>query len=144
MRISDGSSEVCAYDLHIHAEAVVAVDEDRPCADLGNGADRRQAGIRRGDDLVAGPDPQRLQRYLQGIGAGADADGVAGTAGLGTHRLELTDHLAQRVIARTDHIAQLCENRLGGSIMLTVRGVSENTCQAFRSMHCRMTSSGES
>src|SRR3546814_2586978 len=75
-------------DLHIHAEAVVAVDEDRPCADLGNGADRRPEGIRRGDDLVAGPDPQRLQRYLQGIGAGADADGVAGRSEEHTSELQ--------------------------------------------------------
>src|SRR3546814_10293806 len=69
-------------------------------------------------------------RYLQGIGAGADADGVAGTDGFGKHRLELADHLAKREIARADQLAQFCENRLGVCILQIGRAACrERVCQ---------------
>ena len=96
--------------IDVHAERVVAVDEDGTRAHLGDRADCGVEGIGGGDDLVAGTDAERAQRNFESICAGADADGVLDAERLGEHLLEFGNRLAEREIAGPDEGAQVVEH----------------------------------
>ena len=61
----------------IHAEIVLAIDELRDCARIGDRSDRRNERIGGGDDLVARSDADGLQREAKRIGSRIDAECVA-------------------------------------------------------------------
>ena len=73
----------------------VDVDEDRHGADHHHGARGGHEGERRRDHLVARAHAHRPQRQQQRVGAGVDADPVAGAAEGGQLRLERAPPRAQ-------------------------------------------------
>ena len=82
----------------------VHVDEHGPgagCRDRQHGRDER---VRRGDDLVAGPDVERPQRQLDRIAAVADADCVADADVRREVALEPRDRAAVNEVAAIDHL----------------------------------------
>ena len=111
--------------VHIHAEGIVAVDQHRRRAGFRDRADGRDEGIGRGDDLVAMADAERLQRQLERIGAGADADGVTGADQFGKAPLELGNRLAQGEIAGCDQPADFGQDRRGVGELFEQIGVSD-------------------
>ena len=56
--------------------ALVGFDRDDDGADPGHGQPCGDVRVRRNDDLVAGPDPERAQRQFDGVEAVADADAM--------------------------------------------------------------------
>src|ERR1017187_7479593 len=85
-----------AFELaHIHAEGVIAIDEDRPCADLANGSDRGDERVRGGNDIIACPDAERLERQFDGVSTGVDADGVARADEVREPAFELLERLSE-------------------------------------------------
>ena len=81
----------------------IDVDEQRPRARQLDRRDGRHRGMRDGDDIILGPDADRLQRQHQRIGAAADADAVADADVIGKLALERLDLLAQDVAAAFQH-----------------------------------------
>src|SRR5262249_29767535 len=65
----------------VHIECVrLDVDEDRPRAQAPDRAGGGKEAIRRRDDLVARPDPERHQGNQQGVGSRRDAHRMRGAA----------------------------------------------------------------
>ena len=88
------------------------------------GCDEREG---RGDDLVAGTDPQRVQAQVPAGGAAREGDRVAHADALGPGALEARPHRAQRELARAQHLVhQLslarADDRLGERDAVVGRG----------------------
>jgi hypothetical protein len=121
-----GSAGDRRFDLiDIHAETVVAIDEDRTGAGLVDGADGGDEGVGGGDHLVTRTETQCLQRDLDRVGAGPHADGMAGADHLGKHRLEFSDRLAQGEIPGRHEAAQLFQDLAGIAELFAEIGVAD-------------------
>ncbi len=119
--------------VDIHAEGIVAIDQHRRRAGFGDRADGGDEGVGGGDDLVAVADAERLQRQLERIGAGADADRVTGADQLGEALLEFGNRLAQREIAGRDQPADFGQDRRGVGELLEQIGISNVVAWSCRS-----------
>src|SRR6185437_9458408 len=92
---------------NIHAESVVAIDEDRRCPDFADCAYGSDERIRGRDDFIADADAQHFQRKLERIRSGVDADGVARADKIGEAAFELAQRLAEGEVARRHESLEL-------------------------------------
>ena len=80
---------------------------------------RGEERVRRRDDLVAGPDPERHQRDEQGVGAGGHADGVLRAAVVGDRLLERLDLRAQdEALALEEFVRRRADLVAEGGVLL--------------------------
>ena len=86
-----------------HQVGGVDVDEDRRGAGQPDRRDRRDAGVRNRDHLVAGTDPEGQERQVQGGGAGGDGDAVAGADEVGELPFEGLGLGAENELPGTQH-----------------------------------------
>ena len=107
--------------VDIHAQAVVAIDENWLRAYFANGADRGPESIGAGYDLIARFRLQRLQRDFQRIGARAHADSVLDTQHRSEGVLEVRDNLAEREVAGFHQRAKIVEYFLWVGVLLWQR-----------------------
>ena len=80
-----------------------AIDEHRLRASVGNGFGGGDEAVGNGDDLVAGADAEGPKDELEGIGAGADDDGVLGAAEFRPLALEGGDLRPEDELAVAQH-----------------------------------------
>ena len=83
----------------------IHVDEDRPGAGRGNGQDRRDEAVGRGDDFVARAHAEDTQRQLDRGKTGADANCMARPDEGGVVRLEALDRGTEDEVAARDDVS---------------------------------------
>src|SRR5262249_45916579 len=86
------------------------VDELRHRAGIGNRADRRNERVGRGDDLVAWPNAESLQRQAEPLGPRTHSECELHADGIRKSRFELADRLAEREITGRDYLPQARED----------------------------------
>lgn len=96
--------------VDVHTKAVVAIDEHRFRTEFVDRADGRDEGVGRGDDLVAVPDTARLQRKLDRVRSGADADRVLRSDQFRESAFELPQGGAQSEVAGRNEAAELVQD----------------------------------
>jgi hypothetical protein len=96
----DGSVELVGVE---RPRVRVHVHEHRPGTGALDAGDGRNAGVGRGEHLVARPHPHRLERQRDRVGARGDADGVPRSAVRRELALEALDCLAADEPAALEH-----------------------------------------
>src|SRR6266851_3217049 len=90
----------------VHAETIVAIDQHSAGPDLVYGANGSHKGVGRGNDLVARPNADRLEREFQRVGTGTHPDRMLRANEFCKTLLEVHNGLAERELTRRQESTQ--------------------------------------